>query len=213
MFNLEEQISNWRNELSRAGLSPDALDELESHLRDEIHVLGASIKSEPDAFRLAVERLGPSAHLKIEFRKLGARNWTPPLAWAAWMLFVISFFLPAYTDGAGWRCAGVSLSAWSWSELARANWFVINLALLTPANLLMIVSPFLLSRLSRRPRALKWLRGAHFTALALVWAFVGAWVAFSDRSDLRIGCYLWALSFLLFFLSLFKQRAPKRHYA
>jgi hypothetical protein len=215
MFNLEAAISDWRRQMHTARIPRGTVDELESHLREQIAALVAAGKSEADAFAAATLRLGSPALLKTEFRKLGARNYIPSLGWAAWIIFATAFFLPAYAGGFGWQCAGLSATCVTWPEFtfSLSNWSTILLFLMTPANVVMAVSPFLVSKLSRRPLAFKWLRAANVTAFALVWTYFLLLFFHSERQDLRIGCYLWAASFLMFSLSLFRFRARKKSYA
>lgn len=70
MFNLELSITTWRNEMSGARISPDALDELESHLRDDITQQIRSGQDARLAFDAAIERLGCPSALQKEFKKL-----------------------------------------------------------------------------------------------------------------------------------------------
>jgi hypothetical protein len=172
----------------------------------------AAGKTEADAFDAATQALGSPAKLKSEFEKLGAHNYVPALGWAAWIIFATSFFLPAYANGFGWQCAVFSATCLPSADL-DFKWGMILMFLLTPANVVMLVSPFLMSKLSRRPLAFKWLRAANLTALALVWTYLILLLIDSGWKDLRIGCYLWAVSFLMFSLSLFRFRVRKRIYA
>jgi hypothetical protein len=72
MFDLEKSISDWRKQLLAAGIkTPSALEELESHLREEI---GQQVKrglKESSAFHVAVQNVGPPDSLQSEFKKLG----------------------------------------------------------------------------------------------------------------------------------------------
>ncbi len=71
MFDLETAISEWRKRLVATGLkSRNALDELESHLRDDIEELVRSGKAVENAFELAVVRIGQSVVLAEEFSKV-----------------------------------------------------------------------------------------------------------------------------------------------
>jgi leader peptidase (prepilin peptidase)/N-methyltransferase len=70
MFNLEQAIAEWRRQMLAAGLqTPVPLDELESHLRDEIGRQVQSGVSEPAAFDAAVREIGPAGSLQWEFAK------------------------------------------------------------------------------------------------------------------------------------------------
>lgn len=72
MFNLQESIANWRQQMAAAGIkSPTTLDELESHLREEMEKLAHSgILSEAEAFKIAKDRIGQSDLLAAEFSKI-----------------------------------------------------------------------------------------------------------------------------------------------
>jgi hypothetical protein len=73
MFNLEQSITEWRWQMLAAGIkTPVPLDELESHLRDEID---RQVKSGIDAQRAfgeAIQQIGPPNVLKSEFQKAKA---------------------------------------------------------------------------------------------------------------------------------------------
>src|SRR5436305_2195674 len=78
MFDLETQIRGWRSDLAAAmGDVSESLDELESHLRDDIDRrirLGADAQS---AFEAARAQLGQAQRLAQEFAKTGDRRWIP----------------------------------------------------------------------------------------------------------------------------------------
>src|SRR3954447_20894502 len=78
MFDLESQIRGWRSALAAAmGNAPEPLDELESHLRDDIDRrmrLGADAQT---AFEAARAQLGDAGRLAAEFAKTGERRWIP----------------------------------------------------------------------------------------------------------------------------------------
>lgn len=71
MFDLNEEILNWRDGLTESGtLSKSALDELESHLREEIESLAAGGLSEQESFWVARRRVGAAGDLGKEFAKV-----------------------------------------------------------------------------------------------------------------------------------------------
>src|SRR5580704_8579308 len=71
MFSLEQSISEWRREMLAAGIkTPVPLEELETHLREEIERLTKSGVSEVEAFKTAVQKIGSSHLLKKEFKKV-----------------------------------------------------------------------------------------------------------------------------------------------
>ena len=209
MFDLEKSIAEWRQQMLAAGIKqPVPLEELESHLRENIEQQMRSGLNAEKAFESAVQNIGQAKPLKIEFKKIDAGNWNRPLALIAWILFVISFFLPALGDGLGWQCAGLSATA-VFLFWPVTGWMPIHLELLTLANLLMVASPFLLPRFSLNARSLQWLRCSSLAALVLVWSFLLFLVSHSDAAELKFGCYVWGLSFLPLCLSTFKIRSRK----
>lgn len=210
MFDLERSISKWREQMLAAGIqTPVPLEELEIHLREEIERQTKSGLNEQEIFNSAIQKIGQAKIIKTEFKKINAENWNRPLAWIAWFLFVVSFFLPAYANGRGWQCAGLSATAVSWPDFSLRNWSEIHLVSLTLANLLMFASPFVLSGFSRTANSLKWLRISTFAALVLVWTFLLLLMTHEDGKELKVGCYVWAASFLALFLSISKPRNRK----
>lgn len=72
MFNLEVEIQKWRGQMRASGVkAPALLDELESHLRDDVEQQSKSGIGGQEAFAEAVQRLGPLDDLKAEFSKTG----------------------------------------------------------------------------------------------------------------------------------------------
>jgi hypothetical protein len=70
MFNLDEAMEEWRRQMLAAGIkSPVPLDELESHLRDDVEAQISSGTEARQAFEIAAQRIGPAMELKIEFAK------------------------------------------------------------------------------------------------------------------------------------------------
>jgi hypothetical protein len=86
----EEFIAQWRRNLAETtGCNKDVLDELESHLRDELQQLIQSGHSEEQAFALAVSRLGPPRALATEFAKVAEpASWLP----IRLMMFILTIF-------------------------------------------------------------------------------------------------------------------------
>lgn len=70
MFNLEQAIAQWRQQMLDAGIkSPDVLDELETHLRDDVERHTKLGKGAQQAFGIAAQNLGKSDALRNEFKK------------------------------------------------------------------------------------------------------------------------------------------------
>jgi len=71
MFDLNEQINKWRSNLAQSQtLGNSDIDELESHLGEEIENLTALNLSEEEAFWVAARRLGDTDALAGEFAKI-----------------------------------------------------------------------------------------------------------------------------------------------
>src|ERR1043165_1948875 len=71
MRNLEDEIAKWRTRMAAGGINtPAVLDELESHLRDDIERQLRSGSSEQAAFEAGVLRIGQVGALKYEFAKV-----------------------------------------------------------------------------------------------------------------------------------------------
>ncbi len=72
MFNLNEEIAEWRRQMLAAGIkTPVPLNELESHLRDDVEQQMRSGSSAQHAFEAAVQGIGQAAVLECEFDKVG----------------------------------------------------------------------------------------------------------------------------------------------
>lgn len=71
MFDLKKEITKWRMRLSeKQTCDKSDLDELESHLEDEIDQLKLKGLSEQEAFFVAAHRLGDTDELACEFAKV-----------------------------------------------------------------------------------------------------------------------------------------------
>lgn len=69
-FNLDQAMANWRRQMLACGFKPvDVVEELESHLRDDIETQIRSGEKEQRAFELAIRRLGTPPELAKEFAK------------------------------------------------------------------------------------------------------------------------------------------------
>jgi uncharacterized membrane protein len=71
MFNLDKAIADWRRQMAAGGIkTPVPLEELESHLHDEIERQMESGLSEQKAFEISVRQIGQPKMLKREFKKI-----------------------------------------------------------------------------------------------------------------------------------------------
>ncbi|MGA2243422.1 MAG: hypothetical protein ABSH48_00370 [Verrucomicrobiota bacterium] len=71
LFDLESAIDQWRQQMLTAGIkTPVPLEELESHLREEIEQATGAGRSEAEAFATAVLAIGQAPAVQGEFRKI-----------------------------------------------------------------------------------------------------------------------------------------------
>src|SRR5688572_3545734 len=71
MFDLGRAISEWRRQLADGGIdSPEVLDELESHLREDVQQQIRSGLNPQQAFNSALQRFGQRHALHTEFNKI-----------------------------------------------------------------------------------------------------------------------------------------------
>src|SRR5262245_45760338 len=100
MFNLDQAITEWRREMLAAGIkTPVPLEELESHLREDVERQMQQGMCAQEAFAAAVERIGQAPALKSEFEKVGGTKEAKPRK-QLWIGFVLT---------AGLFVTGVSL--------------------------------------------------------------------------------------------------------
>src|SRR5262245_42655786 len=75
MFDLDHAISHWRSQLIGNGVkSPAVLDELESHVREEVDQQLQSGLVASDAFDYAVQQIGRASLIRTEFAKIPRLN-------------------------------------------------------------------------------------------------------------------------------------------
>jgi hypothetical protein len=91
MLNLELKIVEWRRQMSAGGVNnPAVLDELESHVREDVERQMRSGVDPQKAFEAAVQKIGPASALKNEFKKSRASVMRERLMIAA-AVFVVTF--------------------------------------------------------------------------------------------------------------------------
>src|SRR3984957_6322651 len=96
MFDLEQAILEWRQQMLAAGIkTPVPLEELESHLREEIEEQIQSGMSQEQAFETAVKHIGHASELKGEFKKTCGTKYIPRwyLLWMGSIGLVITVVL------------------------------------------------------------------------------------------------------------------------
>jgi hypothetical protein len=78
MFDLEQAMTRWRRQMAASGISsPETLDELESHLLEEVERHTNSGLDLAQAFEASIQNLGQVEVLKSEFAKVSGANETP----------------------------------------------------------------------------------------------------------------------------------------
>ena len=96
MFNLDHAIAEWRQQMFAAGINSDkVLDELESHLREDIERRIRSGMPAEKAFDKAVAGIGEVGALREEFRKIGWVTLSQRVRRAMLMLVGFSSAAPA----------------------------------------------------------------------------------------------------------------------
>ncbi len=72
MLDFDLAVSEWRRQIIAAGIkTPEVLDELESHLREDVEERMRSGAGVQEAFEAAVRQVGHAASLQVEFERAG----------------------------------------------------------------------------------------------------------------------------------------------
>jgi hypothetical protein len=103
MFYLEKSIVEWRNQMRAAGIAPAPMEELETHLREDINHLVAAGKSGEEAFCTAAARVGKPRSVVAEFDKTKT-VWPRPmmigsLVWTLLTVAFLAFLVTRYVNG------------------------------------------------------------------------------------------------------------------
>jgi len=114
MFNLEQSIAEWRKQMLAAGIkTPVPLEELESHLREDIERQMESGVSAEKAFASAARKIGRVYALQTEFAKVGglekSAGWEKRIALSilAGVIIPLGIYGLLKNDmSPGWRLAG-----------------------------------------------------------------------------------------------------------
>ena len=127
-----------------------------------------------------------------EFAKAGSPRWRR-LIYAGWILFAVSFVLPAYHEADGFLGGTMS----GWDAFGHALFFGDLLGKLSAVTNLIMLGSLLILRTSRRGRGrrLRWLVGG---AGVLNLAYWPIWLVSEGDpvSSLLPGYWVWAASFL-----------------
>src|SRR5689334_9817710 len=90
MFDLEQSIAEWRRQMTVGGVkNPGVLDELESHLREDLERQTRTGIDVQNAFAAAVKKIGSAGALKNEFNKSTASTILEKMMIAAAVLVLV----------------------------------------------------------------------------------------------------------------------------
>ena len=104
MFNLEQSITEWRQRMLAAGIkTPVPLEELESHLREEIEQRIKAGLNEATAFAAAVEGVGVAQGVRAEFAKIEAGGTAREEIFMGIVLVVAAILIPVFVAGSVWH--------------------------------------------------------------------------------------------------------------
>jgi hypothetical protein len=98
MFDLEQSIADWRRRMLAAGIkTPVPLEELESHLREDVERQTKSGLNAQRAFEIAARKIGQAPELKREFKKIGDPMDMQKIIKLAGIIFVaLAIFCPLF---------------------------------------------------------------------------------------------------------------------
>jgi hypothetical protein len=188
MFDLNEQIGKWCNGLARSeAFQGRDIDELESHLREEIENLMAAKLSEQEAFSVAARRLGDSNALADEFAKINTGTLlSNRLCWMA--VGVLLYLILAYIAGAasrGFALLGIT---------SGLRGYYVGIVSLLATALILAVTVLLLYRAFRQN---------------LTGSILGPWAASLKGQVFIVSCLLVTLVALAATKTLFIYRAAR----
>ena len=126
MFDLNERIARWRKEWAQSeALGRSDLEELESHLREEIENLRSLKLSDEEAFWVARHRLGDTSSLAGEFAKINrAAMLRRRISWMVLgilVYFLVTYFAAAVTKAAVFLASAAGLRAYYLAGVALAS--------------------------------------------------------------------------------------------
>lgn len=128
-FNLDKAIVEWRQQMIRSGVNvSETLDELESHLRDEIEEQAQGVSEEANAFVAAIQRIGTARALKNEFDKTNHGKIMK-------RIFIISAGIIGVLIGMGFVMPAVAQYRHEGAMLNNEPWLFLLGSLLTLAGL------------------------------------------------------------------------------
>jgi len=142
MFELENAVADWRNQITAGGVCTQAdVAELEDHLREQTQRLGGGGLTPEEAFLVAARRLGDTASLTHEFRKVNAR---PMFMRLFWMIAGILVYLLVMSASAAVAQASVTIGVVA--GLRGMALALVSMAVQTVSVMAGVLVLFLLSR-------------------------------------------------------------------
>lgn len=155
MTGIEDQIGQWRSYAEQhPAITAGDLDELETHLRDQVGDLQAVGLSDDEAFLIAVRRIGRLDEVSREFaREHSERLWKQLVTSGAESPTANRLTLPVALVLAVGAGAAVKLPALLGVTMAEASFYLLNVSLL--------VLPFLAAYFAWE-RRMGWTRGLAF---------------------------------------------------
>ena len=202
MFDLETAITDWRQQMLAAGIpTPGPLEELESHLREDVEQQLRSGASAQRAFARSAERIGPAAVLKKEFRKANASIASRFvelagaacaavafffLAWCLFVLFDCETSLPAKAFG----LTAVATALLSWRYGHRLLPVIRHRLARAAAGMAGCIASVLWIGMFVKhilPHLLEVPAGSDISADRLIVSFLWAWAAMGTLAGLRYG--------------------------
>lgn len=123
MFQLESALKDWRTRMVQHGTVASAdVDELESHLRDDMEQLVEQGLSEAEAFLVAAHRLGTPSELAAEYGKVNtALVWTRRVFWMLTGFMAVSLLLAVVSTAGQWVSTGAMLTGLAESPAMRVG--------------------------------------------------------------------------------------------
>jgi len=115
MFELDNAIQNWRNNLlGSQALQPSDADELESHLRDEVDSLMLAGLNAEEAFIVSSHRIGDSTTVAQEFAKVNTKEiWRNRVFWmlsGVFSFMVIGSLSSFMSDSSKWALSWLKIN-------------------------------------------------------------------------------------------------------
>ncbi len=119
-FNLDQAIQEWRRKLRKAGLKDlELLNELESHLRDDVEQAVRDGLGAQQAFQAAMHKLGQAHALNDEFEKVRGSNFALRRKLKAFFTRVLG--LDAFPSLAGFDATAKQSLLFAQQEAPRLN--------------------------------------------------------------------------------------------